>query len=445
MWRRYGEDLYALLVLAVFSFEALALGLLTWSFAVGAARAASAGELTAALVATIAVTAVALVGIGSYILGYHVISTRRERGRRERIEAWTATWVSVLFGQAPPPPSPLPTEAVETLVDLREHLTGEEAERVVRLMRRYRIARRLVERARGVDRTGTGLGRLLSSYRYRRLSGRLEALEALAKARLAQTVDPLLGLLEDRESTIRLAALRGLARSLARMPEGRARDRAARRFAKAVARSSVPPGAVEEALLLLEGTAPTVLRLLVAAAAPAPRKRRAAKDRTVVGGVPEGHRSGLLSRALDAVGRLRLLELADDVAPHITHPDPEVRSAALRALARVGILPAGADEGVLAALEDEVDHVRVHATRTAVLLEPAVALPRLWALLGDPSWWVRRASARSLLKLGDEGPKVLERAAREHGDRYGREMALQVLLDAGRVAPSDATALRGAV
>src|SRR5919108_621713 len=281
MWRRYGDDLYALLVLVVFTFEALTLGVLTWAFALSAARALGGGDLITILVASVAVTALALIAVGSYVIAYHVISTRRERHRRLLLDRWTARWVSVLFEGRRPPRAPLPPEGVETLLDLREHLTGAEGERVEGLVRRYDIGR-------------------------------------------------------------------------------------------------------------------------------------------------------------------RLLELAEDVAAHVGDRDAEVRSASLRALGRLGILPRSAVRGALEATRDPIEFVRVQATRTAVLLPSDRARTALWRGLGDESWWVRRAAAHALLELGVEGPGLVQRASRTHPDRYARQMALQVLLDAGRLDAHDARALREA-
>jgi HEAT repeat protein len=420
MWRRYGDDLYAILVLAVFSTEALVLGFLTWRFAVGASDALGGGGMITLLVFALAATALALVTIGGYVLAYHVISSRSERGRRDRLEAWSARWVAVLFQEEEPPPPPLPSEGVETLLDLREHLSGNEGQRVEDLVHHYGIGESLIECSALPSGTGWS-SRLFGSRWRRRLSRRLEALEALARARLPQSVEPLLLLLEDREPAIRLMALRSAARSLARMPEGPLRDRAVVGFAEAVMTARVPPGAIEESLLLLEGASEQVLSVLLAASHDAP----------------------LLARAIDAAGRLKLLELGEAVAAHCEHPEPEVRAAALRTLGRLGFLPAAAEAGVIAALDDPTEFVRVQACRTAMLLPPETARPALWRLLGDPSWWVRRASAQALLGLGPDGPRLLGSAGTGHPDRFARHMAVQVLLDAGRLDPDLARAMRG--
>jgi len=418
MWRRYGDDLYALLVLVVFSTEALVLGFLTWKFALGASDALGGGGMVTLLVFSVAATALALVTVGGYVLAYHVLSTRSERGRNDRLEAWAARWVSVLFQGEEPPPPPLPSEGVETLLDLREHLAGNEGARVEDLVNRYRIGESLIERSRVGG--GWPFG-FVGSPRRRRLSRRLDALEGLAKARLPLAVEPLLELLDHREPAIRLMALRGVARSLARMPGGSLRDRAVLGFAEAVMTSRIPPGAVEEALLLLEGTAPQVLAILLAASHDAP----------------------LLARAVDAAGRLKLLELGDDVAAHVDHPEPEVRAAALRTLGRMGFLPPTAEPAVGEALLDPIEFVRIQATRTSLLLPRETARPALWMLLGDHSWWVRRAAAQALLGMGVEGPRLLQSAGTGHPDRFARHMAVQVLLDAGRLDPELARSMRG--
>jgi HEAT repeat protein len=428
MWRRYGDDLYASVVLLVFSVEAVALGALTWGFVLRLADHLAAGRLVTFLTGSVAVTAIAVLVIGAHVLGYHVLSTRRDRWRRQRLEAWTERWVAVLFQGDSPPPRPLSREAEESLLDLRETLVGTEGERVEWLIRRYGVGDDLLGRSRARDRGR--LAGLMGGLRRRRLSARLEALEALAKARLPQTIEPLIALVGDRESTVRVMALRGLARTLARLPEGPAREAAAERFARLMATAEVPSGVIEESLLLLEGAGPATLARLLTAG----------DDED---GAAEGSPSdGRLAKVIDAVGRLKVLSLADEVGRFTGHANPEVRAAALRALGLLGILPAGTEQAAAVALIDPVEYVRIQATRTAALLPRAAARQALWDLLADESWWVRRAAAQTLLNLGTEGAGVLERVGRSHPDRYARHMAVQVLLDAGHLDAARARRLR---
>jgi HEAT repeat protein len=431
MWRKYGDDLYAAVVLAVFSIEAVTLGALTWIFVLRLADDLGAGDVDAFLAGSVALTAAALLVIGVHILGYHVFSSRRERGWQQRLDSWTERWVGVLFDTELPPPSPLPREAVESLLDLRETLVGTEGERLEWLMRRYGLAEELLHRSRAVD--GPRPSGLVAPVRRRRLSSRLDALEALAKARVGEAIEPLIGLLGDREPAVRIMSLRSLARTLARVPEGAPREAAAERFAEVIVGTDLPSGAIEESLLLLEATGPSVLGRLLSAA-PVPAHGRQSADVRLD--------DARLAKVLDAVGRLKVLPLVDQVAPFCGHPNPEVRAAALRALGMIGILPPGTEQAAAAALIDPVEYVRIQATRTASLLPRVGAEQALWTRLADESWWVRRAAAQTLLGLGADGPSLLERAGREHDDRYARHMAVQVLLDRGHLDPARARRLR---
>jgi HEAT repeat protein len=433
MWRRRGDDLSASVFLLVFTVEAVTLGALTWAFVLRLADQLAGGQPWSFLVLAVSITALVLMVIGAHVLGYRAISSHRRRGSQHRLEAWTERWVAVLFEGQGPPPRPLPREAVEALLDLRDALVGTEGERVEWLVRRYDLGEDLLRRARAVDRAGAP--RRASSLRRRRLASRLEALEALAKARIPPAVDPLIGLLADREPAVRVMALRAVARTLARLPEGADRAGAAGRFVAAIGTADVPPGAIEESLLLLEGAGPPVLHRLLAAAQPEgpdpeePEETRLDEVR--------------LARVIDAVGRLKVVTLADQVAPFGSHPNPEVRAAALRALGSVGVLPPAARQAAAQALTDPVEYVRVQAARTASLLSREEARRALWELLGDGSWWVRRSAARGVLELGRDGPRVLEQAGSSHPDRYARHMALQVLLEEGHLDAARARRLRG--
>jgi HEAT repeat protein len=80
-------------------------------------------------------------------------------------------------------------------------------------------------------------------------------------------------------------------------------------------------------------------------------------------------------------------------------------------------------------LSDREDIVRTQAARAAYLLPADEAVPALVALLGDQSWWVRRAAGNSLHRVPTAGTAALIRASRDHPDRFARDMAAQVLRD----------------
>ncbi len=427
MWRRYGDELYSFVVVLGFSVEAVALGVLTWALALRLAEWLADGRVVAFLAGAVAVTAVAALLIGIHVVGYRVLSSRRRGHRRARLEMWTERWVAVLLEDLPPPDALTP-EAEAALLELREHLVGTEGERVEWLVRRYGLGEALLRRSRAPSRGG---GRLWPAIRRRRLSSRLQALEALAKARLPQAVEPLTTLMTDPEPRVRIVALRSLARTMARLSDGPAREESAERLAEVMARADLPPGSIEEGILLLETSAPAVIRRLLARASPDGRTSHL-----------EGSR---LAKVLDAAGRLKAVPLADEVARFAGHPDPEVRAAALRALGSIGLLPGLARQAAVVALIDPLEYVRIQASRTAALLPRSAAREALWKLLGDESWWVRRAAAPAMLHLGTDGPELLDRAGRTHPDRYARHMALQALLDGGHLDAARARRIREVV
>jgi HEAT repeat protein len=393
VWRRFGDVAFGALIGVAITLQVVPLAVLTWGMVRRAADELAVPELQARLVGTVASIALGLVLVTGYVLAYQVVSDGRERLLRERREAWVARWIRVLFRGEPPPAPPLDRQAAEALLEIREVLRGTEGEEVSQLIRRYGLADSLRRRA------GAGS-----------VSQRLEALEGLARARLPETLADAVALMGDPEPALRVAAARAAGRILGETPPGPVREEGAEAFAHALQRHRLPAGVVEEALLLVEDAAPSVVAHLLHG--------------------PEATRAGVRA-GLEVAGRFKLHGFVEDVADHVRHEDPEVRAAALRALARMAFVPPRAGGAVLEATRDPVGFLRVNACRAARFLRTEEALPALWERLSDPSWWVRKAAAESMAAMGAAGAAELRRAAREHPDRYGRDMAAQVLRDAG--------------
>ena len=110
----------------------------------------------------------------------------------------------------------------------------------------------------------------------------------------------------------------------------------------------------------------------------------------------------------------------------LVHPDSSHRTAAL-----AGIAALDAREGGLWALamaRDLEPEVRQLAARILGASGPLTALPALLALIGDPSFEVRRAASRGLASLGPQGVETLERCAGAGGcSRQARDMAWEAL------------------
>lgn len=378
MWRR-GERLYALLVFGVVVLEALALGGLVLTFSGRLLGLFGYPLVQRALLQALLLTGVALALISAYVLLYHAYTEAKESRDRQAYEAWLARFTRALFGEEEVPPPPWPRPALEALLSLREMLKGEMEARLADWLRQARPP----------------WGRVLKG-RWASRPARLEALEALAQARLPETLGLILPYLAHPDPVLRLAA----ARAGARVAQGEGVEV----FAQALLRAALPRGALLEALLLLEGRAEPVVRRLL--------QEGGGEERWA---------------ALEALGRLRLAPLAEAALGFLDHPDPELRAAALRALLRLGHPPKGYEEALLAALRDEREFLRAHAARLLALLGNDLARRALWQALADPSFYVRRAAAEGLRSLDRE---ALAQAARKHPDPYGRAMAEQVLREA---------------
>lgn len=378
MWRR-GERLYALLVFGVVALEALALGQLVGVFSARLFSLLGVSLVYRALLQALFLTGLALVLLSAYILLYHAYTALREERDRRAYEEWLGRFGRALFEEEPLPPPPWPRPALEALLRLRETLQGDLAERLTLWLRQAGLPWARVLRGRWASRPA-----------------RLEALEALAQARLPETLGLVLPYLEHPDPVLRLAA----ARAGARIAQGEGVEA----LARALLASGLPRGALLEALLLLEERALPVVALFL--------EKGGREERWA---------------ALEALGRLKLHPLAERIAPFLEDPDPELRAAALRALWRLGFLPPGLEGAVLAHLKAPEEFLRLQAVRLLPLLGGALARRALWGALSDPSFYVRRAAAEGLKELGLE---ALAEAARAHPDPYGRAMAGQVLREA---------------
>jgi HEAT repeat protein len=411
MWRRYGDAVYTLVTFAVFGFETLALGALSASFLLGKSTGIASTWVESVLFAVVTSTASALALLGLYLLVYHFASTLRDRWHGERMDAWTERWIGLALETAPagglggdPVPGRLPGSAIEAVLGLLEAMKGEEGDRLKVELERHQVDRSFIRRLR--------IGHL---------AARLDAIERLGKARLPQALDPLLGLINHPKPVIRRMAIRAAASTLATMtPEEP--DGPGERFIHALKASTLRAGVIEEALLLLESRSAGVLRRILAEP-----------------DLPDS----LLWVVIEAIGRLGLADMAEDVAASTTHPDQELRAAAFRALRRIELVPESAQQPLLAALDDEIDFVRVQASHAAAFLPAEVALDALWPRLEDDSWWVRRAAAGAMASHGDEGLAAVRRAAETHHDRSARDMAVQILLEAGALDPAAARQVKG--
>jgi len=390
MWRRFGDYVYALLVLVVFGAEALALLMLSAAFFARLFGLLPYAALVEVLIAIVVLTSVAVAVVTMHVLVYCALSTYRERTRRARAQPWTELFVAWMFDRTVPIPARLPREGVESLLELRETISGDDGAALGELIVKLGIADRLIRRARS-----------------RRLATRLHAIEGLAKARVPVALDVAFALLSDPTRGIRFMAMRLIARTLAAFPgcdDGR--------FVAALYTTDLPGGVIEEALLLLDESAgPVIVELLSNENAP-PRLARAALD------------------AAARIGPTPSPEVGAAVARWVGHSDPELDAAAMLCAARIHLRAPSLSDHITRAANAPLEFVRLQATRALVVIDEDGALRALWERLHDVSWWVRHAAAETLYAVGPRGIAELRRASDEHPDRYARHMARHVLMEA---------------
>jgi HEAT repeat protein len=145
-----------------------------------------------------------------------------------------------------------------------------------------------------------------------------------------------------------------------------------------------------------------------------------------VGALLEHSRSSAMTKALlQVIGRQG--HAADPGAVRVlaAHPDPEIRTEAVRAL---GTIASDAESVAvcLAAMDDAEWPPRALAAWSLGRLGDERAIPRLAQAMGDTAYWVRHHSAEALAALGDPGEAALRRGL-DHANPFVQDMAAQAL------------------
>ena len=131
-----------------------------------------------------------------------------------------------------------------------------------------------------------------------------------------------------------------------------------------------------------------------------------------------------LPRVMEFASRLEDPMLREPFTTHTTHPHPEVRTQAARALGRYPHPESIAALGLL--MQDEAWTVRAQAARSLGMIGDPGTLALVREALGDAAWWVRLRAALALTRFGPPGRNALLEA--EIGaDPNARDMAALIL------------------
>ncbi|MFD1733622.1 hypothetical protein ACFSC4_24390 [Deinococcus malanensis] len=269
----------------------------------------------------------------------------QERGERNG-QLREAQWSEALLAWAyhdTPLPQPLDQAGAETLLKLRDTITGEHSDKLQDLYAQEGwLARDLTALARP----------------YLSVVARAQIIERLALLREARALDALSHELTHPHREIRALALLALSRSVGRLNLGHD-DRQTRTLAlhTAIIRGQFSVGQVQEALTLLGDAGHPLARNLLTTGTLA-----------------------LRVATLEVLSRQRSSALHDDVTGLLYAGQDELRAGALKVFVRSGQVPAEAAAVVLALTADPTSFVRLQATRAAAHLTPV-----LWSGCGC-SW-----------------------------------------------------------
>lgn len=237
-------------------------------------------------------------------------------------------------------------------------------------------------------------------YEARQLGGwrRMRALVALGRTRAPEGIPALAEGLRDRNLEIRLAALRGLART--------ACPQAGEEILAWVAEAgmSVPALPLQSALIQCCAERPQLLLPLVQNA--------------------EGPLREVLARVL---GEVATPSLGANLLQFVGDPDDELRAAAARAVSHAD--PELASEVLRELAKDQVWFVRLRAYISLGKLGDVKAIPTLLKGLKDSNRLVRLRAAEALVGLDTEMAPIFQRVV-ETGDRYGLHAYLTALENA---------------
>jgi HEAT repeat protein len=132
-----------------------------------------------------------------------------------------------------------------------------------------------------------------------------------------------------------------------------------------------------------------------------------------------------VAAAITVLGMCRATVALPALVARLSDPEPELRANAARALGSIG-----SPQALRALCErtlDPVWQVRSTAAQALGRIGDAQAIPSLVGRLVDVAWWVRFNAAEALFHLGYPGRERLLETLAVHGDRFARDISLQVL------------------
>lgn len=391
MWRRFGLISLSLLAFLIVGVILGTLALL--SYVLLKPELAQQPEVVyRVLLVCIVGGLAAIVLTALYQVFYFTYTEAMQRRVQREQEKWSGIWFAVLFEEAPLP-ARVSEIGADTLMLLKESLKGEAADHI----------RSIYEQCGLLDRDQQAM------IGWNLLERRVRVLERWAVLADSRTYPTLVEYCLHPHPELRRLAVLSLARSMGYSDVGPAH--VAVTFERLLNLDRFGSGWIEQVLVLL-GSSSVKLIQDILVRFPEPMKLR----------------------ALNALIRLRLWECLPECLPLLRSHNPEMRAAVLKVFSSLQYVPEEATTDVAVLLKDPVWFVRSQAALAFAGIHEEWAFQKLYDALADQAWWVRHNIAGVLLHKGPKGMETLHKAAREHPDRYARDMASQQIfvLQTGR-------------
>ncbi|MCA9837196.1 MAG: HEAT repeat domain-containing protein [Trueperaceae bacterium] len=338
-----------------------------------------------AVAVSLAAAFLSLISLSFFQFFHHSVSLRQFRRQQGQVTYWMEVFSDVLLF-TDEAPQWVQKSAAYALLELSEGIDDQGSLILMKLYESYGF---LAEDLRL-------LGKRISLDKRSRILGRLSLI------RHPRAVEQLKLELARPEAVVRSAAFQALARTYSR--QGMSTAEVKDIFLPMILEGRFGLGLIEEALVVLGENAGALLYALL-----------------------EEKDSSLVKLALTVIERSKYQDWASWCLPWLDHELAELRAAALRALAKLQLVPLEASEKIELALADPQWFVRAQAANASIGVMTDSIDDALLKALADQNWWVRHNAAKALKERGSQPRALLSWAAQHHEDRYGRDMAEQIL------------------
>ncbi len=386
MWFRPGIVSFVGLSLTIFLAVSASLIALLINGLVGLINESFGNDAFYVIFTSIMILFFALLSLCGFQFFHHNYTQNRSQQQKERVNYWTNVFSDVILFNDKAPKEVTEGAAAQAILELSEGFDEATANKLADLYCEYGFLSKDLKVLHGKHSAET----------------RSKVLERLSLVKHPAIIRSLEKELQRKEPELRILAFQALARLFSH--SSFSPDQVKRDLLPFITDKRFGLGLVEEALVVLGVNAGAILYTLLY----------------------EGHDEALVRLALGVVGRSKQQLWAHWCAAYIRHDNKELRAAAIKALAGLQFVPLYAYDSLEACLKDEVWFVRAQSATSSIYLLDDIE-EQLIDCLADQNWWVRFNAAKALKERGYQGLRYLTWASEHHSDRYGRDMAKQVL------------------